>query len=167
MEILNLSQIIWQAINFLLLYLIIAKFVVPPTKKFLAKREHEINSGIENAEKVKKQLSDAQKSKEKIVSQARVEANVLLEEMRKRADELSKKMQEEAKTAAHLEAEKIIDQAKIVLDQDRQKMNDEVLKLASSIAKHALSESITVDLQHDLLKKNLEQIKKNKIIAQG
>jgi F-type H+-transporting ATPase subunit b len=167
MDILNLSQIIWQAINFLLLYLVIAKFVVPPTKKFLAKREHEIQSGIENADKVKKQLTDAQKSKDEILADARAEGSKIIEEMRKRADQMALKLEEEAKVAAQAEATRIIEQAREVAARDSQKVNEEIVRLASVIAKKSLGQSISLDLQHDLLKKNLEQLKSSKVVVEG
>ncbi len=163
MEILNLQQIIWQAVNFLILYLVIAKFVVPPTQKYLHKRDSEIRQGLENAEKVKKQLSDAEKIKEEILTEARSEGQRLLEEMRTRASELSEKLHTEAKASAQEEAKKIIAQSELDSEHRREELNEEAVRLAGLIAKKSLSSVLDVELQHELLQKQLHQLKATKV----
>lgn len=165
MEILNLQQIIWQAVNFLILYLVIAKFVVPPTQKYLHKRDAEIRHGLENAEKVKKQLSDAEKLKEEILAEARTEGQKLLEEMRTRANELSDKLHAEAKLSAQEEAKKIVAQSELDAEHRRQELNEEAVHLAGLIAKKSLSGALDIELQHELLQKQLHQLKATKVHA--
>ncbi|MDQ3099354.1 MAG: F0F1 ATP synthase subunit B [bacterium] len=163
MEILNLQQIIWQAVNFLILYLIIAKFVVPPTQKYLNKRDQEIREGLSNADKVKQQLAEAENLKGEILASARADGQKLLEEMRVRADELSLKLHEEAKTAAQVEAEKIKSQAEADAEKRRQDLNDEAVHLAGLIAKKSLAGALDINLQHDLLQKQLQELKNAKV----
>ncbi len=166
MEILNLQQIIWQALNFLILYVIIAKFVVPPTQKYLKKRDEEIKEGLANAEKVKQQLAEAESMKSDVVNSARVEGQKLIEEMRERAQELSVKLHEEAKVAAQAEARKIVEQAETELDRRRMSLDEEAVRLAALIAKKSLAGTLDVNLQHDLLKKQLDELKGVKIQTQ-
>jgi F-type H+-transporting ATPase subunit b len=163
MEILNLQQIIWQAVNFLILYLIIAKFVVPPTQKYLQRRDAEIREGLDNAEKVKQQLSEAEKLKGEILASARVEGQKVLEEMRQRADELSQKLHEEARIAAQNEAERIRAQAEVDIEKRRQDLNEEAVHLAGQIAKKSLSGALDITLQHELLQKQLHELKNAKV----
>jgi F-type H+-transporting ATPase subunit b len=163
MEILNLQQIIWQAINFLVLYFVISKYIVPPTKKFMAQREKQIQDGIKNAELVKKQLTEAEKSKEEILSEARSEGKALIEQMRAKSEELSKKMLAEAREEAQTEVRKLIEKHEQDFVRKQTAMNAEVLKLAKVIAEKALSDSLTVDMQHEILKKQLDQVKKSSV----
>jgi F-type H+-transporting ATPase subunit b len=163
MEILNLQQIIWQAVNFLVLYFVIAKFVVPPTKKFMAQREKEIHDGLANAEKVKKQLAESRKEQEEILAAARAEGKTLIDEMRVKADELSKKMMEEARVQAQDEVSRIVAKAEADLDKKRSEMDTHVIHLAKAVAEKALADSITTEMHHEILKKQLEQVKTARI----
>jgi len=160
MEILNLQQIIWQALNFLLLYFVISKFIVPPTKKYIAQREREISEGLRNAEEVKKQLIEAEKIKEEIVVQARNEGKVMIDEMRKKADELSKRMMEEARAEASSEVKRLVSQAEAQIEQKRDKLDEEVVRLARTVAESVLKDMLTPNIQHQILKQKLEEIKK-------
>ncbi|MDQ3238885.1 MAG: ATP synthase F0 subunit B, partial [bacterium] len=108
MDILNLSQILWQALNFILLYLVIAKFVVPPTQKFLRNREQEIQSGISNAEKVRLQLEDAEKLKSEVLENARIEGVAIINEMRIKADNLQVRLEDEAKVIAEKKVAELV-----------------------------------------------------------
>lgn len=160
MEILNLQQIIWQAVNFLILYLVIAKFVVPPTQKYLKKRESAIKEGLENADKVKMQLAEAEKLKEEIISAARAEGQKILEEVKVKSEELSIKLHEEAKEGARKAAQILREQAISDIEKRKQELNEESIRIASLIAKKSLSGAIDVELQHELLRKQLEELKK-------
>jgi F-type H+-transporting ATPase subunit b len=163
MEILNLQQIIWQAVNFLILYLITAKFVVPPTQKYLRQRDAEITEGLENADKVKQQLAEAEKLKGEILAAAKAEGQKIIEEMRTRADELSVKLHDEAKNAAHEAAQKIRGQAELDTERRRQELNEEAVHLAGLIAKKSLSGALDITLQHELLQKQLHELKTAKV----
>ncbi len=163
MEIINPAQIFWQAVNFLLLLIVISKFVVPPMQKFLAKRAHDIEQGIKNAEQVKKQLSEAETMKNEILAEAKAQASKIVEEMRLRSEEMSKKLESDARETAHNEAKRIVAQAEHAIASQKQALEDEAVKLASLIARKALSESLSVEMSHDLLQKKLEQLKNARI----
>jgi F-type H+-transporting ATPase subunit b len=167
MEILNLQQIIWQAINFLILYLVIAKFVVPPTQKYLARRDQEIRDGLENADKMKTQIAEIEKMKEEVLANARADGQKLIEEMRVRADELAKRLHEEAKSTAAVEAQKITEQAHSDIEKKKQAMDDESVRLASLIAQKSLAGALDVTLQHELLHKQLKELKEMKVQSLG
>jgi F-type H+-transporting ATPase subunit b len=159
MDIINLPQIIWQAINFLILYFVIAKFIVPPTKKFLAAREHEINQGLENAQIAKKQLDDAEKLKNDVLVQARSDGNKILEEVRVRAEQVAQKVEADSRHNAKIEADRIIEQSKEEIELYKRKLEEDAVRLAGLIAEKSVGQNITVNLHHDLLTKQLEQLK--------
>jgi F-type H+-transporting ATPase subunit b len=161
MEILSLPQIIWQALNFLLLYFVIAKFVVPPTRKFLEKREQEIAQGLENAQVAKKQLEDAEKMKDEVLAGARNDAAKVLEEVRGRAEQMASRIEEEAKVTAQQEAERIREQGKADMEGYKKQLEAEAVRLAELISKKALGGKLDVNMQHELLEKQLNDLKKD------
>jgi F-type H+-transporting ATPase subunit b len=163
MEILSLPQILWQALNFILLYFVIAKFIVPPTQKFLKKREEEIQAGLENAEKVKHQLDEAEKMKEEVLASARTEGTAIIAEMRKKSEDLEEKLLNEAKVNAEKKVAELVQKAEGDFEKRRQSMNEEVAQLATIIARKALPDSLNSDTQHSLLKSQIEKLKTVKI----
>lgn len=111
-----------QVILFLIVYFILNKFAFKPVLRLLAERRKRIEEAQLNAEKVKKQLAEAELRYQEILRKANEEAQVLLQEARTAS---------EAQTQKHLQktiqdAESIIARAKDAVTQERSKMMEEV-----------------------------------------
>jgi F-type H+-transporting ATPase subunit b len=161
MDIINLQQFIWQAVNFFILYLVIAKFVIPPTKKYLADREKEIAEGLANAEKLKTELAAAQATKEQILHEAREEGKRIIEEMKTRSELFSQKIIEEARAQAQEEVARLISNAEKDIAEKQAHINEEIISLAHVVAQKALSELVTADIQRSILEKQLHFLQTN------
>ena len=87
-------------------------------------RRRRIEEGQANAEKIKQQLAEAEKNYAEILKKANAEAAALIEETRKSAEALS---QREAQNAIR-QAEDIIAKARADIENERNRMVDEVKK---------------------------------------
>jgi F-type H+-transporting ATPase subunit b len=96
--------IFWTAIVFVLLLLILTKFVWKPILNAVNTREANISDALELAEKTKAEMKALQASNENLLKEARAERDAIVRE----ANELSTKMIDDAKAASKVEAEKII-----------------------------------------------------------
>ena len=71
-----------QVILFAVVYFILAKFAFGPVLKMLEERRKRIEEGQLNAEKIKKQLAEAELRYQEVLRKANEEASVLIEEAR-------------------------------------------------------------------------------------
>jgi F-type H+-transporting ATPase subunit b len=117
-------KFIAQVILFLLVYWVLNKYAFGPVLKMLNERRRRIEEGQHNAEKIKKQLAEAELRYQEVLRKANEEATKLLEQARSSSDAISQKQLQQAIK----DAEGIIAKAQDTIVQERNKMVSEVKK---------------------------------------
>ena len=111
-----------QTILFLIVYLVLRRFAFASVINMLEERRRRIEEGQLNAEKIKKQLAEAELRYEEILRKAHADSKALIEEARAAAEaSTNKELQRAIK-----DAELIIIHAKEAIIIDRQRMIEEV-----------------------------------------
>jgi F-type H+-transporting ATPase subunit b len=114
----NWKLFLSQVISFCIVAFLLRRFAYKPIVAILEDRRRKIEEGQLNAEKIRKQLAEAEKRYQEIVSKANDDAQKMIDEARNSAAHLSERKQQEAITAA----EQIIAKAKeaAALEHERQ-----------------------------------------------
>ncbi|HEY5704476.1 MAG TPA: F0F1 ATP synthase subunit B [Terrimicrobiaceae bacterium] len=115
-------KFIAQVILFLVVYWVLNKYAFGPVLKMLNERRRRIEEGQHNAEKIKKQLAEAELRYQEVLRKANEEGAKLLEEARASSDAVSQKHLQQAIK----DAEGIITKAQETIVQERNKMVSEV-----------------------------------------
>jgi len=118
------SKFIAQVVLFLIVYWVLNKYAFGPILEILNERRRRIEEGQNNAEKIKKQLAEAELRYQEVLRKANADATKLLDEARASSDAHSQK----ATQQAIKEAEGIIVKARQAIEQERGKMVAEVKK---------------------------------------
>ncbi len=148
----------WQIILFALLLLLLRKFAWNPILTALNDREEGIQNALDEADKARQEMADLKSSNEKILKEARVERDGLLKDAR----EIKDKMISEAKDDANQQANKIIEQAKISIQLEKQAaitdLKNQVAELSIGIAEKVIKEELSnKDKQVALIEKMLDE----------
>ena len=114
----NWSLFISQVISFLIVAFLLHRFAYKPILKVLEQRREEIAQGLANAEQIKRQLAEAEVSRQKTLADANAQANKLIEEARA----VAAKVQEQETQRAIAAAEQIIAKAREATALDHQRM---------------------------------------------
>jgi F-type H+-transporting ATPase subunit b len=93
-------NLIAQVILFAIVYYVLKKYAFQAVISMLEERRRRIEEGQLNAEKIKKQLAEAQAKYEEILAKANAESQRLLDEVRASGDRLAEQKRQEAITAA-------------------------------------------------------------------
>ena len=93
-------NLIAQLILFAIVYFVLKSFAFKPIIAMLEERRRRIEEGQLNAEKIKKQLAEAQTKYEEILAKANADTQKLLEEVRASGDRLAEQKRQEAIAAA-------------------------------------------------------------------
>lgn len=114
----NWKLFLAQVISFCIVAFLLRRFAYKPILAVLEDRRRKIEEGQLNAEKIRKQLADAEKRYQEIVSKGNVDAQKMIDEARQSAAHLSERKQQEAVAAA----EQIVAKAKeaAALEHERQ-----------------------------------------------
>src|SRR5438128_8797747 len=89
-----------QVISFPIVAFLLRRFAYKPILAVLEERRRKIEEGQLNAEKIRKELAEAEKRYQEIVAKANADAQKMIDEARESAGHLSERKQQEAIAAA-------------------------------------------------------------------
>lgn len=117
----DFKLLIAQAINFLILLLLLNKFLYKPIVQLLQDRKKKIEEGVKQSEQAKLEIEEAQGEAKKILANAIEEAQKIENESKKTAESEVVKIL----SSAQKRAEKIIEGAQISAVMEREKIEQE------------------------------------------
>ena len=153
---------IWQIVIFVGLILLLKKFAWKPILDAVNEREEGIKNALESAENAKKEMQDLQADNQRILQEARLERDSMLKEAR----EMKEKIVADAKNEAQAQGQKMIKQAKAAIESEKNAaMNElklQVSTLSLSIAEKVLKDELSnKEAQTKLVEKMLGDVKLN------
>lgn len=156
----ELGLFFWTLVAFGLVFFILRKFAWGPILSSLGEREKGIADSIATAERVKSEMGQLKAENEKLMAQAREERTTMLKE----AKEIKDRMINEAKEQAKAEANKIISDAQIQIQQQKNAALTEVkneignlaVEVAGKILRQELSSSKGQEAYMNLLSEDIK-----------
>jgi len=153
--------IIWTALTFALLLLMLRAFAWKPILKALDAREETIRLSIERAENAKSEAERLLEENRKNLSKAEEQAQQLIKDAR----DLGEKVRLETVTKAHEDANRLLDKAREEIERDKQQaisqLHGLVAELAVQAAEKILKESIDSTKQKKVVENFLSSMPKN------
>jgi len=89
-----------QVISFVIVALLLRRFAYKPILGVLDERRRRIEEGLLNAEKIKKELAEAEKRYQEILAKANADAQKMIDEARESSAHLAERKEQEAIAAA-------------------------------------------------------------------
>lgn len=151
--------VFWMFVAFALLFFILAKFAWPFIVNSLEERAEMIDKGVLYAQNAKEQLDNAKAEAEKYVAEAQMKQAEILRD----AAKMKSQIIEDAKAAASVEAKKVMDAAKLAIEQARKEselqFRNEVSAFALDIAEKMVRKNMANDkAQTELVDKLLNEV---------
>ncbi len=148
-----------QIISFLILYFILRRWVFPAIMKTLDKRAAVIREGVENADRARKELSEAEARVAKMLEDARKEAAQRLAQSTQAAEHVRAEIEQEARNRAN----EIVQQAQVRIQQEvaqaRAELRSQVADLAILAASQVIRSSLDDEGQRRLIEEFVAQAK--------
>ncbi len=154
---LNFWTIIAQGATFLVFFLIIKKFAFGKIVDTLETRRKTIESSLDKAEELSRQNEEAEQRVAGLLSEARKEAEEVINKSREEAGVIMA----DAESSAVTKAEKIIADGKLQIEAEvvkaREALKKETLSLVAEATAAVLGESVDVKKNEALIKKALKE----------
>lgn len=132
-----------QTILLLLLIFIMVKFAWKPILTSLNEREEGIQGALDAAEKAKREMENLQADNQKLLQEARLEREAMLKEAR----EMKAQMITDAETQAQTQANKMIEQAQLAIDNEKKtamaELKNHVANLSIDIAEKVVRQELS------------------------
>lgn len=161
----NLPFLLVQIVNLLIVYTVVAKWVVGPIGGLLEKRREKIAQGLEDARVAAEARANAEKEADRIVKEAQAEAGKVVREATERAESAGK----EVKAAADAEAAKAREAALAEAELERARilgeLRGQVASLAIAAANKLVGEALDEKKQRALLDEFFSGVKSGKVVV--
>ena len=135
----------WMTIIFAIVFFILAKFGFPIITGMVDKRAKRIDEAIAAARKAEESLEGLAKEQERLLAEARAEQTRILQEAAIQRDNMIAQAQEQAK----VEAKKIIDEAKVRIQEEKEAalrdVRKEVAIMSVAIAEEVVKKELSTD----------------------
>lgn len=156
----SLGLFIMQTILFLALVFLLKKFAWKPILDAVNEREEGIKNALQSAENAKKEMQNLKSDNEKLLADARLERDSMMKEAR----EIKEKMISDAKTEAQVAGQKMIEQAKATIESEKNaalaELKAQVSTLSLGIAEKLLKDELSnKEAQTKLVEKMLDDVK--------
>ncbi|OQX65560.1 MAG: ATP synthase F0 subunit B [Anaerolinea sp. 4484_236] len=162
---LNLGYLFVQIFNFLIIFVVLKKWVYGPILTMLDKRRETIAQGMEDARVAAEARANAEEEAAKIKAEAQAEASKIVSEATERAQAAGK----DIKAAAEAEAAKAKDKALADVEAERNQMlgdlRGQVAALAIAGAQKLVGEALDEKRQHALLNDFFAGVKSGKVVV--
>jgi len=145
--------LIAQMVNFSIVFAVLYWFAFKPLAKVMAERTSKIEKGLDDAKKVEEKLSQTQAEFNKAMSEAKKQANAILEKAAQDADARKQEMITRAKE----EVGQIINQEKQKMQTEKaatlKEIKKEVADLVIAAVEKVLGEKIDEKKDREMIKK--------------
>lgn len=161
---LNLSYLVVQIFNFLIIVAIMSAWAYKPVVKMLRTRREKIVQGLEDARISGEARANAEKEAAEVAAQAQQDAAKMVREATERAEEVHREIRE----AAEAEAATIRATAQEDAEQEKTRilgeLRGQVGALAIAVAQKVIGESLDEKRQHALIDDFFSGVKTGKVV---
>lgn len=150
----EIGLLVWNTIAFLVLVFLLGKFAWKPIMKAINERENSIEDALNKAELAKQEMARLTAQNEDLMKQARAERDEILKEAKLLKDSIVN----EAKTSAQTEGAKLIEKARIEIENQK--------KAAVAELKGQVS-ALSLDIAERVLRSQLDDKAKQQELVNG
>ena len=149
----------WMTIIFGLVVFILAKFGFPLITGMVEKRNKRIEDSLEAARTAEEAIAQLKEEQDRIVAETRAEQTRLMQEAAAERDRMIAQAQDQAR----VEAQKIMDDAKVRINQEKElamkELRNEVAKMSIAIAEKVVRKDLSSDSsQKELVDKLVDEL---------
>ena len=149
----------WMVLIFAIVFVILAKFGFPVITRMMDKRKEYIDNSLRLAKEADAKMGRILEEQARIMAQAREEQNRILKEAAQARDNIVRKAQEQAQD----EAKKILDEAKVRLEAEKEsalrEIRSQVAMLSVRVAEKVVRQNLESDkAQMDLVYRMLDEV---------
>jgi F-type H+-transporting ATPase subunit b len=156
------STLFWQIIAFIVLWVLLARFVFKPISNIIKKREEKISASVNDADKLKEEAEKMLAEYHQKLDEARGEAQVIIEQSKTVGENLKNELVEKAK----LESSQMITGAKQEIERERDKalaqIKESVVDLTLLATERLIGRALKEEDHLKLIEESIEEASKTK-----
>src|SRR5438552_937785 len=148
----NIGSVIWHAINFLILLVILQRFLYKPVVAMLDERSRRIRESLAQAETIREETARLEEQSRGILEEARRDGQQILAQANRTAEQIMA----EARRQAQAEGERLVERARSDLARERdqafQDLRQQIADLAVMAAGRVVRRSLDDQAHRELVR---------------
>ena len=152
------SEMVWAAISFLLLFILLKQFAWPGIKKGLAARSDKIRESLDEAERAKTEADTVLEEYQRQLADARGEAARIIEEARQAADNLRQDLRRQAEAEVAELKQRAQEDIQAQVDRALTDLRSQVATLSIDLAEKVVERNLDRDTQMALVESFIDQV---------
>jgi len=154
----DVAELIYGALAFVIVFAVLAKFAFPALGKMLSERSGKIQGDLEKAEQARMAAESELADYRAQLAGARDEANRIIEEARRTADQLRRDLQTKAEQEAQATVARAQEEIRAERDRVFQDLRAQVGVIAVELAGRVVGESLDPSAHQRLIDEYIEQV---------
>lgn len=155
----NFLYLIAQIVNFGIILFLLQKVLYKPILNVLDERRKKVEDGVKYSERMEKEFKEIKAGEERVLSDARREAQKIIEHSRISAEKVEKELMQKAR----VQADELIKQAKAAIEEERKRAIRDIEKQAAELiiasTKRVLEDTLDEREQHEIIQRALITLK--------
>ncbi|MFC2159862.1 F0F1 ATP synthase subunit B [Actinomycetota bacterium] len=154
------STIFWSIVVFVILVIVLWKFVLKPVNNMISKRQEEIREKIDDADKKSLEASKYLEEQKKSIDKSRIEAKRIIDEGKEAARKIKEEIENQASEKSKLMVEDALTEIRSEKDRSINEVKDEMVDIALSASEKMISKSLSEEDHKKLIEESLKDLGK-------
>lgn len=155
----NGKLLIAQIINFVVLLILLKKFLYNPIVKMLDKRSQTIKKSLDDAKRIEEELQKTEQKNQEIIALAQSDAKKMVEEAKKNASTEGKRIVDEASKQAEVQKTKAIAEINQQKETAKSEIKKEAAELITLATEKILQTKIDSKTDGKMIRESIDRIK--------
>jgi F-type H+-transporting ATPase subunit b len=157
-DITNTSLLFWELVTFLILIFLLIRYVYPPIRDQIQRRQSQIEEAIDEAQKTRSEARELLAEYRRQIEEARGEARRILDEARKQGEAQRERTKQEARE----EGDRIIQRAREEIERERdsalREVRREVADMVIGTSERVIGRELDRDGHEQLISEALDSL---------
>jgi len=154
------STIFWSIVVFVILVIVLWKFVLKPVNNMISKRQEEIREKIDTADRKSLEANDYLEEQKKSIDKARVEAKKIIDEGKEAARKIKEEIEHQASEKSKLMVKDALTEIRSEKDRSINEVKDEMVDIALSASQKMISKNLSGEDHKKLIEESLKDLGK-------
>jgi F-type H+-transporting ATPase subunit b len=154
------STVFWSIIVFIILIVVLWKFVLKPVNNMLTKRQNEVREAIDSAEKQKEDAQKYIEDQKKELDSARTEARQIIEESKTAAKKIKDEIEEKANEKSKVILDSALEEIKAERERSVAAVKNQIVDIAMEATEKIIGKNLSEEEHKRLIEESLKEVQK-------
>jgi F-type H+-transporting ATPase subunit b len=164
-EVLNIinpmtSTVFWSVIVFMLLIVVLWRFVLKPVNKMIVRRQEEIQEAVNIADKQRQEAQEFIEGQKMQLETSKKEARQIIEDSKVAARKIKDEIEEKASEKSRIILESALEEIRAERDRSVVAVKNQIIEIAMDATERIIGKSLSEDEHKKLIEESLKEVQR-------